>query len=277
MESIVARTRGPSHGAALGTTDSDRHSLPMRVIFAADNTVSRTLLQAVLEELGHEAVGFESGQQLWDAYLASPSPLVVLDLRMPDLDGLELCRRIRAHEASDATFILIVTAHDDPLALRAVLDAGADDYVSKPSSPQSVRTRIEIAERRLQQTGALRAAEADLARARWLAGIGETALAMEREISGPLHTILEQSARLLEDASFDADQRDQLRIISEQGDRLAGVVRRAVNLESPRTVEYVGGARMIDLSGEHRAPDPALVRRLKEEAKRAQDDGKGER
>ena len=174
----------------------------------------------------------------------------------------------------EATFILIVTAHDEPYALKAVLDAGADDYVARPSSPQSVRARIEIAERRLQQTGALRAAEADLSRARWLAGIGETALAMEREISGPLHAILEQSERLLEDAAFSDDQRDQLRIISEQGARLAGVIGRAVNLESPQTVEYLGGARMIDLSGEHRAPDPALLRRLREEARRARDDGR---
>jgi len=249
----------------------------MRVIFADGNAAGRTLLQQVLDELGHEAAGFDDGQRAWEAYRASPAPLVVLELRMPGADGLELCRRIRAHEAGDSTFILIVTAYDDPPALKAVLDAGADDYVSRPGSPQGVRARIVIAERRLQQTGALRAAEADLARSRWLAGIGETALAMEREISGPVHSILEQSARLLEDASFSAEQHDQLRIISEQGARLAGVIGRAVNLESPRTVEYVGGARMIDLSGEQRAPDPALLRPLQEEAKRAANDGTDER
>ena len=249
----------------------------MRVIFVNDDPVARTLLRAVLEELGHEATGFEVESRRGTRIVASPSPLVVLGLRMPGVDGLELCRRIRAHEAGEATFILIVTEHDEPSALKAVLDAGADDYVARPSSPQSVRARIEIAERRLQQTGALRAAEADLRRARWLAGIGETALAMEREISGPLHAILEESERLLEDAAFNDDQRDQLRIISEQGVRLAGVIGRAVNLESPQTVEYLGGARMIDLSGEHRVPDPELLRRLREEVRRARDDGKGER
>jgi DNA-binding response OmpR family regulator len=227
----------------------------MRVIFADDNPVARTLLAAVLEELGHEAVGFPDGRQAWDAFEAQPAPLVVLDLKMPDVDGLELCRRIRACDAGQSAFILIVTAHDDPAALKVVLDAGADDYIAKPSSPKNLRARIEIAERRVQQTEALRAAESDLARARWLAGIGETALAMEREISGPLHTILEKSGRLLEDGRFNDDQRDQIRIISEQGVRLAGVIGRAVNLESPQSVEYLGGARMIDLSGEQRAAD----------------------
>ena len=233
----------------------------MRVIVADDNTVDRTLLGSVLEELGHEAIPFEDGRRAWDAYQANPTPLVVLDLEMPSMDGLELCRRIRAHEAGRATFILIVTARDEPGSLKAVLDAGADDYIAKPSSAKSLRARIEIAQRQVGHAAALRAAEADLARARWLAGIGETALAMEREIGGPLDTILDRSARLLDDTSFTEDQRDQLRIISEQGVRLAGVVRRAVNLESPQSVEYLHGARMIDLSGEQRAPDHASEQR----------------
>ena len=230
----------------------------------------------MLEELGHEATGFEDGQQAWDAYLASPSPLVVLDLRMPGVDGLELCRRIRAHDAGDATFILIVTAHDDPAALKAVLDAGADDYIAKPSSPQSIRARIEIAERRVQQAAALRAAEADLSRARWLAGIGETALAMEREIGGPLHdhprAVAPGCSRTRRSTTTSASSCAS----SGAGARLAGVIGRAVNLESPQTVEYLGGARMIDLSGEHRAPEP-LPRQVKEEERRARDDGKGGR
>jgi signal transduction histidine kinase len=88
---------------------------------------------------------------------------------------------------------------------------------------------------------------------------------MEREISGPLHAILEKSARLLDDTRFNDDQRDQLRIISEQGARLAGVIGRAVNLESPQSVEYLGGARMIDLSGEQHARDLAPRRRMQDE------------
>ena len=239
----------------------------MRVIFADADPLARSLLSAVLAELCHDSVGCEDGRQAWEAYRSQPAPLVVLDLRLPGLDALELCRRIRAHDGGDAPFILIVTAHDDPVRLKAVLDAGADDYVTKPSSPRNLRARIEIAERRLQQAAALRAARSDLARARWLAGIGETALAMEREISGPLQAILERANRLLEDARFDDDQRDQLRIISEQGARLAGVVGRAVNLESPQSVEYLGGARMIDLSGDHRVADPVHGQETPEAAK----------
>ena len=236
----------------------------MRVIFAVDDPTAHTMRE-VLEALGHESFGFDDGRRMWDAYRATPSPLVVLDLKVRGGGALELCRRIRGHDVGATTFILIVTAHDDPPALKAVLDAGADDYVSKPSTPNSLRARIEIAERRLRLTAALRAAEADLARARWLAGIGETALALEREIGGPLQTILDRSARLLDDASFTDAQREHLRVVLEQGARLAAVVGRAVNLESPQTVEYLGGSRMIDLSGQHGATDPERLRRMQQE------------
>jgi DNA-binding response OmpR family regulator len=236
----------------------------MRVIFADDNVIARTLLAAVLGEMGHHAVIFEDGQGAWDAYQAEPAPLVILDIKMPGLDGLETCRRIRAHDTERTTFILVVTAHDGPGDLKAVLDAGADDYIAKPASPKSLRARIEIAERRVKQAAELRAAEADLARARWLAGIGETALAMEREIGAPLELILERSHQLLTDTTFTEDQLEQIRIICEQGARLAGVVGRAVNLQSPQSVEYLGGARMIDLSGEYKAIDRETLPKLKQ-------------
>jgi two-component system phosphate regulon response regulator PhoB len=232
----------------------------MNVLFADDDPTARALLSAVLAELGHDTRIVEDGQQAWDAYVADPAPLVILDIRMPGMDGLEICRRIRQHDTERATFVLMVTAHDGPGDLEAVLDAGADDYIAKPSSPKSLRARIEIAERRVLQAAALRTAEADLARARWLAGIGETALAMEREISQPLETILERSHRLLDDDSFNADQREQLGIIREQGIRLSGVIGRAVNLESPQSVEYLGGARMIDLSAANASSPRAPLR-----------------
>jgi DNA-binding response OmpR family regulator len=227
----------------------------MRIIFADDNVIARALLGAVLSELGHHAVILDDGESAWREYEAEPAPLVILDLAMPRMDGLEVCRRIRAHPMGVETFVLIVTERDGVGDLEAVMDAGADDYMAKPASPKGLRARIEIARRRIEQAAAHRAAEADLARAGWLAGIGETALAMQQEITRPLHTILRGATALLEDPAFTEDQLEQLRIICEQATRLDGVINRAVNLASPQSVEYLAGARMIDLSGEHRIPE----------------------
>jgi two-component system, NtrC family, sensor kinase len=220
----------------------------MRVLFAADDVISRTLLAAVLAHAGHESRSASDGGEAWALFQAVPVPLVVLDVLIPVLDGLEVCRRIRAHPAGRETFVLIVTAHDVRDDLAEVLDAGADDYVSKPSTPENLRARLEIAARRIAQEEARRAAEAELARARWLAGIGETTIALEHEINNPLSALLGHAELLLMDRELTAAQRDDLQIVRAQAARIADVVRRLAKLKSPRSVEYQSGARMIDLS-----------------------------
>lgn len=220
----------------------------MRVLFADDDVIARTLLAAVLTHLGHESSSAKDGQQVWEMFQERPAPMVILDLNMPLLDGLEVCRRIRAHEAWRETFVLVVTARDGREDLAEVLNAGADEYVSKPSTPENLRARLEIAARRIGQAEARRAAEAELARSRWLAGIGETTIALEHEINNPLSALLGHAELLLMETGLSTDQRDQLQIIREQAARIAEVVRRLARLKNPKSVEYLSGARMIDLS-----------------------------
>jgi DNA-binding response OmpR family regulator len=159
-----------------------------------------------------------------------------------------VCRRIRAHEAGRETFVLVVTARDGRDDLAAVLDAGADEYVMKPSSPENLRARLQIAARRITQDRARRSAEAELARARWLAGIGETTIALEHEINNPLSALLGHAELLLMDDDLSGAQRDELQVIREQAARIADVVRRLARLKNPQSVEHLAGARMIDLS-----------------------------
>lgn len=219
----------------------------MRVLFADDDVVARTLLEAVLVDLGHEAVPAEDGEHAWTLFQQAPAPLVVLDISMPKLDGLTVCRLIREHSAGQESFVLVVTARDGRDDLTAVLAAGADDYVTKPSSPENLRARLEIAGQRILQNAARRAAEAELARSRWLAGIGETTIAIEHEINNPLSALLGHAELLLMDNTVSEDQREQLRIILEQSSRIADVVRRLARLKNPQSVEYLAGARMLDL------------------------------
>lgn len=227
----------------------------MRVLFADDDAIARTLLAAVLADLGHDATSAEDGNKAWDAFQQAPSPLVVLDINMPGLDGLEVCRRIRTHEAGREAFVLILTARDGRDDLANVLEAGADDYVTKPSSPENLRARLEIAQRRIAQDMLRRTAEAELARSRWLAGIGETTIALEHEINNPLSALLGHAELLLMDGGLREDQLEQLRIIQEQAARIAQVVRRLAKLKNPQSVEYLAGSLMLDLSPRTSRPE----------------------
>jgi DNA-binding response OmpR family regulator len=219
----------------------------MRVLFADDDVIARTLLCAVLADLGHEVMLAEDGERAWQSFQDEPVPLVVLDINMPGLDGLTVCRLIRDHTAGRETFVIMVTARDGRDDLTAVLAAGADDYVTKPSSPENLRARLEIAGQRIVQNAASRAAEAELARSRWLAGIGETTIAIEHEINNPLSALLGHAELLLMDEGMTAEQMDSLRIIQEQAVRIADVVRRLAKLKNPQSVEYLSGSRMLDL------------------------------
>ena len=220
----------------------------MRVLLADDDVIARTLLCAVLADFNHEVVVAEDGERAWELFQEAPVPLVVLDINMPGLDGLTVCRLIRGHEAGRETFVVVVTARDGRDDLTAVLAAGADDYVTKPTSPENLRARLEIAGQRIVQNAASRAAEAELARSRWLAGIGETTIAIEHEINNPLSALLGHAELLLmEEGGMNDEQKDSLRIIQEQATRIADVVRRLARLKNPQSVEYLAGSRMLDL------------------------------
>ena len=99
----------------------------MRVLFADDEIISRTLLAAVLTHLGHESRSASDGGQAWELFQAEPVPLVILDLDMPALDGLEVCRRIRARKQLDSITILTMTARHTPDLVEQSLRAGASE------------------------------------------------------------------------------------------------------------------------------------------------------
>ena len=89
---------------------------------------------------------------------------------MPELDGLEVCRRIRTSPWARDMFVLVVTGRVEGDDVVNALDAGADDYLFKPFTPSSITARLEIAERRIAANEARWAAEEALSNAQWMAG-----------------------------------------------------------------------------------------------------------
>ncbi len=219
----------------------------------------RLVLEQVLRAAGHETLAAEDGAQAWTAFEREKPPLVILDWLMPGLDGLEVCRRIRAHPLGDVTFVLVVTARDRTEDLTMVLDAGADDYMSKPVTVDNLQARVRIAERRIAVSRARKTAEEELRRARYLAGIGETTLALHHEINNPLAALL-TTATLIESGKVSAGElQTSVSVIVEQARRIANVVKRLGEIEreqKARSVEYLNEARMLSLRGEGSAAVP---------------------
>jgi DNA-binding response OmpR family regulator len=130
-----------------------------RVLLAEDDTaISEPLARALIRE-GYEVTVHADGRDALDAALNLPPDLLVLDLGLPTLDGLEVCRRLRA-TSSDVP-VLILTARADEVDTVVGLDAGADDYVTKPFRVAELMARVRALLRRrgdevVEATGPLR-------------------------------------------------------------------------------------------------------------------------
>lgn len=221
----------------------------MRILLADDDPPILELLEAVLTAYGHEVEAVRDGDAAWAAYQRLAAPLVLLDWEMPGLNGLEVCRRIREHAGGDRAYILMVTARSKTSDLDAVLDAGADDYLPKPVTPDDVAARLRIAERRMQLAQQRREAEEQLQKAKYMAGIGELSLALQHEINNPLAALLTTSALVTNGMLEDHEVPEALRTIEAQAQRIAEVLKRLRDAKQHRSVEYAHGQRMVDLGG----------------------------
>ena len=218
-------------------------------VLVADASDSvRALICTIVEERGYTVVMASDGEQAWRAWERERPALVLIDSRIPVVDGLEVCARIRTADPSRSTFVIVLAARDGATNLDGMLDAGADDYLSKPLSAERIRARLTIAERRILLEEQRLAAEAELARARWQAGIGETTIAVEHEINNPLAALMGYAAMLEKSTTLTPDDRAHVSVITEQAERIAAVVKRLSKLKNPQSVEYLQGAKMIDLS-----------------------------
>jgi serine phosphatase RsbU (regulator of sigma subunit) len=119
----------------------------MRILLAEDSAASRFLLQRAVEELGHECVVAEDGLQAWDLYRQDGAEVVISDWIMPGLDGDELCRRIRADSEGSYTYFVMLTSLEDKEHVLRGMQAGVDDYLTKPLDRNDLGARLIAASR----------------------------------------------------------------------------------------------------------------------------------
>jgi DNA-binding response OmpR family regulator len=220
---------------------------PLRVLVADEDPIVRRLMASVLSELGHDVRASSTGGEAWRAFAEWQPELVVLDASLGDIDGLDVCRRIRDWDEKREVFVLFLIGRDNVETLERALDAGGDEFILKPLTPEALRARLIIARRRIAQDAARRTAEEELSRTRWLAGISDAALALQHEINNPLSALLGH-AELMQMELEDRGQRNEmLDVIHEQALRIVDVVRRLRRLRNPESVDHVSRSRMINL------------------------------
>ncbi|MDD3925214.1 MAG: response regulator [bacterium] len=128
----------------------------MRIIIAEDDPVTRRLIEASLEKWGHETVSCDNGHSAWKALNGDvPPQLIILDWIMPGISGIDLCRMIRAEMMDRAIYIIFLTSRDKREDIIAALQAGADDYLSKPFDRDELAARVQVGVRVIELQNSL--------------------------------------------------------------------------------------------------------------------------
>jgi CheY-like chemotaxis protein len=129
----------------------------MKILIAEDEPVSSRILQLTLEHFGHEVIATTDGRQAWERFDADPVRVVVSDWMMPDIDGIDLCRRVRERPKTEYTYFILLTAiHTGRENLQKAMAAGVDDFLTKPLDREAIIMRLRVAERILDFTSQIR-------------------------------------------------------------------------------------------------------------------------
>jgi sigma-B regulation protein RsbU (phosphoserine phosphatase) len=134
----------------------------MKALIADDDFTYRRMLEALLAKWGYDLVVTSDGDAAWQVLQAPDAPqLAILDWMMPGKDGVEICRQIRESSQSDPKYIILLTSKGGKKDIVSGLDAGADDYITKPFESEELRARVQVGERilRLQSELASRVKE----------------------------------------------------------------------------------------------------------------------
>jgi len=120
----------------------------MRILIAEDDVTSRMMLIAMLKKFGHDVVSNANGREARETLQKNDAPrLAILDWMMPEMDGVDVVRRVRAEIKDRQPYVIMLTAKGEKEDIVAGLEAGADDYLTKPFHPAELRVRVEVGRR----------------------------------------------------------------------------------------------------------------------------------
>ena len=117
------------------------------VLIIDDDPVARAQLAALAKAAGYAVSVAEHGREAWEILQFARVPMVISDWYMPEMDGVELCRRIRARRDAPYVYFILITSRGGKQQYLAGMEAGADDFIAKPVDPDELKARLTVAER----------------------------------------------------------------------------------------------------------------------------------
>jgi two-component system NtrC family sensor kinase len=242
----------------------------MKILIADDDPVSRRLLQNYLQKWGYEVTTAQDGAEAWRLFEAESFPMVITDWMMPELDGSGLIRRIRGAQRPGYVYAMLLTAKSQKEDLVEGMEAGADDFLTKPFDRDELRVRLRAGERIIRLEHHLRETQATLVQNEQLVGLGRLAAGVAHEINNPIAYVINNIAVLRRDLQA------VLAVLDKYGqgrEALArcepGLAEELVRLEQESDLGYFreNYDRMFDRSAEGLQRIRAIVQNLRDFAR----------
>lgn len=211
-----------------------------KILIIDDSLTVQEMLSEILRERYKLVIHSDPVAGLAEAR-SNPPDLILLDVRMPVMDGFELCKKLKQGENTRCIPVIFITSLDAENDRVKGFEAGADDYVVKPFFPQELIARVKA------HLGARKAKLQELEMAR-LAVFRELAVAVSHEINNPLTTVHAYIHLLQKElTNADASARDMLAHMHNESRRIGDIVKRIAEASTVKTTVYHRDIKMIDL------------------------------
>ncbi len=212
----------------------------MHILIAEDDVTTRTMLQAVLTKWGYEVIPAENGKEAFQKLLENDAPkLAVLDWEMPEMDGIELCRRLRQQERKAPLYLILLTSRGEAGDIVQGLEAGADDYIAKPYDTTELQARVNVGRRMI-------ALQNEMQKREKLSGILELAGAVCHELNQPLQSVSGYSELLMMDLDAGDRTYETLKKIRHEIGRIGELTRKIMKITRYETKPYLK-SRIVDI------------------------------
>jgi phosphoserine phosphatase RsbU/P len=213
----------------------------MRILIAEDDITSRRILEDVLTKWGYDVVSVADGNEALEKLRDTDAPkLAILDWMMPKMDGVEVCRKLRQMEIITQTYTILLTVRCDKKDIIEGLDAGADDYITKPFDNDELRARVNVGLRiiKLQET---------LSKKVKLQDVIEMSGAVCHELNQPMQVVSGISELLMMDVQDNSPLYQNIKTVIEQIYRMGEITKKLMGITKYETKDHLKD-KIIDIN-----------------------------
>jgi CheY-like chemotaxis protein len=213
---------------------------PVTVLVVEDDPVTSKFVSNILGEAGYHIKSVANGLECLQSLDQVQPDIILMDINMPKLGGIETCRKIQSHSGHSSIPVVFVTACTDDATLEAAFNAGGRDYIRKPINRVEMLSRLRLM-CELQQTH-LKRLETEK-----LKGVLETAGGVCHKLNQPLQYILGAIQILLMDMDIEDKLYSQLDAVRDKIEQMGEITRKLAEITRYRTKAHAGGQHILDI------------------------------